>query len=146
MIDQKMCSTCHTLLPNTVFHKQYGRKDGLQRECKLCRKKHKKTYDSYQKGYRNRQKKLVYDHYCVDGKICCATCGFSNIKALSIDHINNNGSEHRKEISKGKKYNIGSIAIYRSIINNNYPDGFQILCMNCQWIKRVDAQQAGSVA
>src|SRR5260221_360879 len=43
---------------------------------------------------------------------------------LSIDHINGDGSKHRKEIGGGGK-------IYKWLINNNFPSGFQVLCIPC---------------
>jgi hypothetical protein len=38
-----------------------------------------------------------------------------------MDHINGGGTKHRKSISTD---------IYQWIKNNNYPDGFQVLCHN----------------
>jgi hypothetical protein len=46
-------------------------------------------------------------------------------KFLSLDHIENNGSVHRKEIK-----NRGS-GIFKWLRDNDYPAGFQVLCMNC---------------
>jgi len=50
---------------------------------------------------------------------------------LSIDHINNDGHKHRREnnIRTGEQ-------MYRWLAKNNFPPGFQVLCMNCQWGKR----------
>lgn len=61
-------------------------------------------------------------------ELSCVRCGFSDLAALSIDHINGNGNKHREEIHNAN--------IYRWLKNNDYPEGFQILCMNCQFIKR----------
>lgn len=44
---------------------------------------------------------------------------------LSIDHTNNNGAEHRKEIG------VGGNTLYQWLKNNHYPGGFRVLCMNC---------------
>lgn len=57
----------------------------------------------------------------------CACCGESTYEFLSIDHINNDGSRHRKEM--------GSRQIYSWLIKNNFPSGFQILCHNCNMAK-----------
>jgi len=56
----------------------------------------------------------------------CACCGESNYEFLGIDHINNNGSQHRKEIGRG---------LYDFLIKNNFPSEFQILCHNCNFAK-----------
>lgn len=58
----------------------------------------------------------------------CIRCGFSDKRALQFDHVNANGSKHRKQN--------GGIGIYRDILNN--PDKFQVLCANCNWIKRFE--------
>jgi hypothetical protein len=58
---------------------------------------------------------------------------FYNIKALSIDHINGGGGKHRKESNITHFYNW--------LKKNNYPTGFQTLCLNCQFIKRYDAKE-----
>ena len=82
------------------------------------------------KYYENRIK--VIEHYS-KGKNCCARCGLSDIRVLDLDHINNNGYEHRKEI--------GTLNIIKWILENNFPTGFQILCKNCNWIKELDRRE-----
>lgn len=77
-------------------------------------------------------KKDILTHYSGD-KPCCGNCGFSDIRALEVDHINNDGAEHRKEVCGGKR---GGMAMYRWIIKNKFPDTFQILCSNCNRIKQ----------
>jgi esterase/lipase len=59
----------------------------------------------------------------------CSCCGEDTIEFLSIDHINNDGAKHRKELK------ILKTTFYQWIINNNYPKGFQVLCMNCNTAK-----------
>lgn len=59
----------------------------------------------------------------------CKCCGETNIEFLEMDHIENNGNEHRK---KDKK----SCNLYSWLKSNNYPKGFQVLCCNCNWGKR----------
>ena len=76
----------------------------------------------------NERKRLVLVHYS-NGSMSCAKCGFENATALTIDHINGNGAEHRRNITGN---------FYQWLIKNDYPDGFQVLCMNCQWIKRIE--------
>ena len=61
-----------------------------------------------------------------------AKCGFDNINCLEIDHINNNGAQHRREF-KGS-----GVEFYRWVINNNFPKGFQVLCRNCNWLKYLE--------
>lgn len=83
---------------------------------------------------RHKQKvKLEVITYYGDGKCACVKCGFSDIRALSIDHINGGGSLHR-EFIHAKSY-------YHWLRKNNYPSGYQTLCMNCQFIKREENKE-----
>lgn len=76
-------------------------------------------HNSHGRSYISRVKSEVFDHY--GNK--CSCCGETEPKFLTIDHVNNDGSEHRKEI-KGDK-------IYAHIIKAGFPDMFQILYWNC---------------
>lgn len=60
--------------------------------------------------------------------LSCNRCGFKDIRALTIDHIKGNGAEHRRKL---RHHNF-----YDWLIKHNFPKGYQVLCMNCQWIKR----------
>jgi len=60
----------------------------------------------------------------------CVMCGESRLICLSIDHVNGGGTKHIKKIGGG-----GS-TLYSWLRKNNYPKGFQVLCMNCQFVKR----------
>jgi len=55
----------------------------------------------------------------------CVRCGFSDRRALQIDHIDGGG------VADFKKR--GS-SVYISALRNS--EGFQLLCANCNWIKR----------
>jgi hypothetical protein len=74
--------------------------------------------------------KLKVVTYYGNGICACVKCGFSDIRALTIDHINGEGHKHRKDSS------IRGNHVYLWLKKNNYPEGFQTLCMNCQMIKR----------
>jgi len=58
----------------------------------------------------------------------CAMCGFDDMRALSLDHKNNNGNIEREEL--------GIRGTYRRAKEEYRPEEYQILCMNCQFIKR----------
>lgn len=84
-------------------------------------------------GKRRKQKeqlKIKVLTYYGNGKLACIICGEGRLACLSIHHIDNNGAEHRKDI-KGKD-------ICAWLVQNNYPLGYQTLCMNDQWIKRAE--------
>jgi len=72
-----------------------------------------------------KRKKIVFDYY--GGK--CVCCGESNYAFLSIDHIDNDGKQHRQEIG---------FSIYPWLIKHNFPTNkrLQILCFNCNLAKQ----------
>lgn len=81
-------------------------------------------------------KREVLQHY--SPTLTCCKCGFSDIRSLTIDHIKGRGIAHRREIGSG--------AIYWWLKANDYPHGFQVLCMNCQFIKRYENHECGRPA
>ena len=88
---------------------------------------HRKYADAgYRAGWYLKKKLNILSHYS-NGIIKCAHCGFDDIRALSIDHIDGGGAPHRRMTGND---------IYGWLKRNGYPDGYQVLCMNCQLIKR----------
>ncbi|KKM25987.1 hypothetical protein LCGC14_1589440 [marine sediment metagenome] len=63
----------------------------------------------------------------------CVTCGESRLACLSIDHINGNGCKERKRFGSNRY----GYKFYLYLKKNNYPKGYQTLCMNCQFMKAV---------
>lgn len=63
----------------------------------------------------------------------CNHCGCRDIDVLCIDHVNHDGWKHRRTMQ-------GSI--YQWLKTNIYPDGFQVLCHNCNAIKQYAAGYA----
>lgn len=82
------------------------------------------------KAYYRKCKQKVYEHY---GKIC-ACCGETEENFLSIDHVNNDGYSHRWK--NGNRV-VGS-PLYVQVMQMGYPNSFQILCMNCNFGKRMN--------
>ncbi len=58
----------------------------------------------------------------------CVKCGYDDARALQIDHIDGGGTNEVKRI--------GTYAMYRKILEN--PEGYQLLCANCNWVKRAE--------
>ena len=54
----------------------------------------------------------------------CECCGESIYEFLTIDHINGGGNKHRESMPS-KSY------IYEWLLRNDFPDGFRVLCYNC---------------
>lgn len=103
--------------------------------CAACIKKlwkpHTREHDkSAYSEYTHRLKLAAYNAY---GGAICNCCGDTEYRFLTIDHINNDGAQHRKSIDP--KSNKGSSAIYKWLKKNGYPPGFQVLCMSCNFGK-----------
>lgn len=75
------------------------------------------------------KRRLCLEHYSNSSVPYCKCCGEHTYVFLSIDHVDNGGTQHRKEI-KGR--------IERFLIRNNFPTGYQILCHNCNMGKRIN--------
>jgi hypothetical protein len=80
-----------------------------------------------------RLKDTVFNAY---GGYKCACCGETEPLFLTIDHIDSDGSKHRREITpEGHDYrdyrSSTGYKTYRWLENNNFPAGFQVLCSNC---------------
>ena len=63
----------------------------------------------------------------------CACCGETERSFLTIDHMLNNGSKLRREGVHGH-----STDFYRWLKKSGFPPDFQVLCMNCQFGKRMN--------
>jgi len=66
--------------------------------------------------------------YYSNDTMACVKCGFSDIRALCLDHINGGGSEHRRKFKNG-----GNVWCW--LARHGFPPGYQILCANCNTIK-----------
>ncbi len=144
---KKECARCHDCKPLEDFYKESSRGDGRRPYCKACCKK-----DNKRKYLANREVRLAHSreyvrnnrarvnarmaewkknlrlavlHHYSRGSMSCALCGERCTDFLVIDHIAGGGNEHRK--------NIRGVSIYVWLHRNNYPDGFRVLCFNCNY-------------
>lgn len=142
---KKKCTKCKTikdvLLFSFIKDDRFGKKY-ISSKCRECvklqtyswRSRNPDKNKAIARRSRDKLKEEVYSHYGVGGKTACVICGFDDIRALCIDHINNNGAEERRSL--GSKYFAGAI-FHRSLKRKNYPPGYQILCANCNQIKEL---------
>lgn len=127
---------------------------GNKEESRLYYQLNKARLRAYQKRYYNEHLKYQKDrlerqrlrtkkvnlelkinalsHYGND-TIKCVICGETRLPCLSIDHINGGGNQERKREYHGH--------LYWWLKKRNYPEGYQTLCMNCQWIKRAEQKE-----
>jgi hypothetical protein len=48
---------------------------------------------------------------------------------LTLDHVDGGGTKHMAEV----RAETGGAHIYSWLHKHGYPEGFQVLCMNCNW-------------
>lgn len=147
------CRKCGLALNESSWHQGYMRQKN--KICRDCANEYSRIYQETlldamknnpewiqeqrerQAKYRDNVKKLCILYYS-NGTMRCTNpdCrvlgGMDDLRALSIDHPNGEGAKHRKEIKSPGN------AFYRWLIRNNFPPSFTCLCMNCQWIKRME--------
>ena len=111
-------------------YRKRNRERILERQ-KQYRAKHREKLRRLRKERKEKLKLEVLKHYSKSDPPRCVRCGFSDIRALTIDHIDGSGNIQRKQL-----HNKGGYHFYLWLKKQGYPEGYQVLCMNCQWIKR----------
>lgn len=92
-------------------------KEGRKR-CGPCLEAQLARTREYSRAMRRR----ALDHYGRE----CVCCGETEVRFLTLDHINNDGNEHRKSLGLRSGY-----AFYQWMEKNGYPNTLQVLCWNC---------------
>jgi hypothetical protein len=73
----------------------------------------------------------AFIHYSGHNPPQCVLCEFKDIRALQLDHEKGDGAEFRRL----NKYATGkSLCLF--LRKRGWPDGYRILCANCQCIER----------
>lgn len=99
-----------------------------QRKYHQSEKGRMKTRQS-QRAWVRKTKVEVLTHYG-KGKCACVQCGENRLPALTIDHINGGGYAQRLETGRKGTY------FHQWLRKQGYPEGYQTLCMSCQFVKR----------
>ena len=99
--------------------------NGKQSQCRVC---NQERVNRNNRISQQRLKQAVVDAY--GG--ACACCGEARLVFLTIDHIGEDGAEHRRLLG-----NKGGTKFYCWLRRNQYPSGFQALCWNCNSAKHI---------
>ena len=164
---ERCCRKCGNTKPIDDFAIVYAKgsrgQNYRQHTCKACAKsehaermrnarvKDPERYKKIQRSHRERNLELVRRQRRESGKrlklrimsryggAVCACCSETCLSMLTVDHVNNDGAKHRREIGKQYSYDTGRRALvadfYRWLEKNGFPDGFQVLCYNCNLSK-----------
>lgn len=143
-MDTKTCKQCKITKPLSDYHKAPRNKQGVKTICKDCHNGNLRQFyadnpaehtreKQRQREYRESVKQQVFDYY---GEYC-ACCGEAERIFLTLDHINNDGAQHKRELSKqANARSVGADKLWRAIIKDGFPNSYQILCYNCNCGKR----------
>ena len=101
-------------------------RDEILKITKKYNKNHRKEANERTKKWEQKIKKVVISYYS-NGLDKCECCGEEYIEFLTIDHIKGDGNKHRKSFKT---------SIYSWLIKHNFPVGFRVLCMNCNFARR----------
>lgn len=161
-----ICKKCSENKSSDKYFYRNMYKDKIYRTgtCKQCLRKEsserrrqfrKKNLPEYQRQRRESAKRYRHNHperhYAVLrkyrekerknamlllGELECKKCGFNDYRALQIDHINGGGGKERR-LQKTTSLQINKI---RDDIKKYGTKKYQVLCANCNWIKRIESK------
>lgn len=107
-----------------VWLKRNGFPEGYRTLCFNCncRPLRSRPFSSLSQNgkYLRRLRHKVINAY--GGK--CKCCGLNDETILTLDHPNNDGGEHRRQLG-------GTQKVYMWLIRNGFPPGYRLLCWNC---------------
>jgi hypothetical protein len=86
---------------------------------------------SYVRKFRDQRRKNRAKAIIILGAKC-KKCSFNDIRALQIDHVNDDGGKERTLRAR-----IDRLIIKKLVDRRRY----QLLCANCNWIKRIRRQK-----
>lgn len=118
-----ICDSCYSKIPRKKL-------------CVECGSTKDTRWSSNEKGvichkcemvlYRRKVKLKVFTHYSKGKPVCCIKdCDIDDMDMLSLDHTNDDGAAHRKQV--GAK--TGTF-MYEWAIKNNFPPIFKVMCWN----------------
>jgi len=96
-----------------------------------------KKYQEYNTNYTRKKAQELREKAIekLGGK--CIRCGFSDIRALQIDHVNGGGNKELKAWAYNRRK-------YYQMVFDNSDGKYQLLCANCNWIKKSENKEIGS--
>jgi hypothetical protein len=114
----KSCARCGASFTGTLYLRSY-----CSDECRDAAFKEKRQV------VRLAQRLEALRAYS-DGDPACVCCGESILLFLALDHVNGGGHKQRKDTGGG--------GFYVWLRKNGYPEGFRILCHNCNFGRQLN--------
>ena len=117
----RTCSDCGAEKSVSDF---YPHKYKTRYQCKEC-------HLAYNVLQRKEIRRKVMAHYS-HNTIRCSCCGEQTIEFLAIDHVYDNGNIERRKYKS-------DLTEWRYLIRSGFPDGYQVLCHNCNFAKSLSS-------
>lgn len=126
------CLTCETARMRTWHSDNIVSANAKMKAAYEIRKNSPKAQSEEKRLYANnaakktriKHKDLAFRHY---GGYICACCGETEPLFLTLDHVNNDGYVRNKYGGEARS----GARLYHWLHAHSYPEGFQVLCMNC---------------
>ena len=119
----KICSLCKIEKEDIQFCSRGIKRTGLSAYCKSC----------LSISDRSLNKKIKIEAFEKYGGVCCACCGITELSFLSLDHEDNSGSVHRKQMGTS------GTRLYRWLKRYNWPNlNLRVLCFNCNLGRQIN--------
>lgn len=139
---KKLCGKCKRFVEFSGYNKYKKHKTGIHSHCRDCtrayyrspermdyvrryRKNNAKRLLKWSRYYRKDLRKKTIEKY--GGR--CARCGNDDFRVLQIDHVNGGGKKELKQTAP---------TTYALRVLNDKSNKYQLLCANCNWIKRYE--------
>lgn len=155
----QICTVCKKWKEDSEFNYSAANKNRnhCNYHCKECRHEYQKKYRQknrerlriQQREYRinnplrerqytrnnlwHKRQEILF--YYSNGCMKCELCNEEDLDVLTIDHINGGGKRHRCNLR------LDGTELYRWLLKNNFPEGYRVLCRNCNWkehVKKLD--------
>jgi hypothetical protein len=120
------CTSCPDCRRESTLRSYHRNKERKRAANRLWAQRNRDKKNASQRLAHDKRKAAVLAAY--GGRCACPGCTETHSAFLCIDHINGDGASHRKIIGPGNQ-------IYRWLYANNFPEGFQVLCANCNMAK-----------
>lgn len=99
------------------------------RNCVECKQFKRPEQRRQRRDYYQSLRQAALQHYSDSSTPRCFCCHENILMFLQLDHIENDGNIHRKNLTK---------TIWSWLKRNGYPHGFQVLCANCNIGKSIN--------
>lgn len=130
------CPVCQQFKDLRAFYPNEARTDGVHPYCRACTavKRHdhylanSEKIRAYSREWARKYNRELRARTLAAYGGHCVCCGEQTPQFLVIDHIAGGGNQHRRSLGI---VGGGGADFYRWLARENYPQGFRVLCHNC---------------